>query len=173
MKKETNTADSYSSLFCMCLNKLYNSATSINWTHTHTHRDKYKHILKNTLCLWIWYAYRLILSSMSCTWSQMQTGNCRTESKEGGFYYTWLHCLSNSYINSELDLCQRDCQCDTKCRTCFLWKITLQPPHMNSVISIQVRGKPWHMHGSSALSFFVGKQFLSCRSTDTYTHSYT
>ncbi len=144
--------------------------------YTHTHTDKYKHILKNTLvCLlgWsIWLAYWLIQFNVMHMVSR-QTGNCGTELRR--FYYTWLHCLNNSYINSELDLCRRECQCDTKCWIWFIWKITWYPLHINSVTSIQVRGKPWHMHGSSALSLCVEKQFLSCscRSSDTHWHTHT
>lgn len=105
--------------------------------------------------------------SVSCTSSQMQTSNSE---KRRLLYYTWLHCLNNSYINSELDLHQRERQCDTKC--CFFSKIMLHPLHMYSVTSTQAGGKPWHMHGSSTLFFYLLKSHFSAAAVGVLTHIY-
>lgn len=122
----------------------------------------------------IWYAYCLIRISVSCTWSQMQNSNWK---QIRPFYYTWLHWLNNSYINSELDLCQRDCQCDIKCFfVLFFLENYVFSSHEVSRIHT-TWGQPWHMHGISARSFFTNqrekkkKPFLSCSCRSTDTHS--
>lgn len=58
------------------LNKLHESADSMYWIHAHTHRVQthtykthFSFVIINLMCL------------LTCTWSQMQTGNCRNDGK--------------------------------------------------------------------------------------------
>lgn len=134
------------------------------WTNTHT--DRYKHVKTHLFIFCDEPICLLTASDFSFMhMSPMQTGNWKQIRR---VYYTWLHCLNNSYINSELDLCQRDCQCDTKscffsgrlCCILFTWiqshPHTLEVSHDTCMVVV-------------LFLFLTGKLFLSCscRSTDT------